>query len=280
VTYEDGYCRPASSNVGTFEPLSIAQIAAKTTPTHGAISGHSEMNVTGAGPGITHDLGSPTVRVLASVEWVPGYHPPPPPAPPPMASPYTAPEASPYTTAQAPRPTISDAGASPGLAFLLGFIPGVGAVYNGQYVKGLIHVIVLGVLISIVSNDEMSGNMQPLFGMLIAVWVFYMAFEAYHTAKRRQLGQPVDEFSSIVPRSGHPARFPLAPTVLIAVGVLFLLHNLNILRIGELIRYWPVALICLGAYMLYERLSGHSTSSGPRAPGVQGAVPEATNERH
>jgi CO/xanthine dehydrogenase Mo-binding subunit len=51
VTFEDGYCRPASSNVGTFEPMSIAQIAAKTTPTHGAISGHSEMNVTGAGPG-------------------------------------------------------------------------------------------------------------------------------------------------------------------------------------------------------------------------------------
>jgi CO/xanthine dehydrogenase Mo-binding subunit len=51
VTFEDGYCRPASANVGTFEPLSIAQIAAKTTPTHGAIAGHSEMNVTGAGPG-------------------------------------------------------------------------------------------------------------------------------------------------------------------------------------------------------------------------------------
>src|ERR1700722_6295776 len=220
------------------------------------------------------------VRAGQESTWPAPPPPPPPPAPPPMASPYTAPEASPYTTSQPPRPATSDPGASPGLAFLLGFIPGGGAVYNGQYVKGLLHVIVLGVLISIVSNDEMSGNMQPLFGMLIAVWVFYMAFEAYHPAMRRQLGQPVDEFSSIVPRSGHPARFPLAPTVLIAVGVLFLLHNLNILRIGELIRYWPVALICLGAYMLYERLSGHSTSSGPRAPGVQGAVPEATNERH
>ncbi len=152
---------------------------------------------------------------------------------------------------------MTDPGASPGLAFLLGFIPGVGAIYNGQYVKGFIHVVIFGVLIAIVNDDQMSGNMQPLFGMMIAVWIFYMAFEAYHTAKRRQLGQPVDEFSSIVPRAGHPARFPLAPTVLIAVGVLFLLHNLNILRIGELIRYWPVALICLGAYMLYERLSGH-----------------------
>jgi CO/xanthine dehydrogenase Mo-binding subunit len=51
VTFEDGYCKPASSNVGNFEPLSIKDIASKTTATHGAIAGHSEMNVTGAGPG-------------------------------------------------------------------------------------------------------------------------------------------------------------------------------------------------------------------------------------
>ena len=51
VTFEDGYCKPAGANVGSFEPLSIAQIAAKTMATHGAIAGHSEMNVTGAGPG-------------------------------------------------------------------------------------------------------------------------------------------------------------------------------------------------------------------------------------
>lgn len=201
--------------------------------------------------------------------------PPPPPAPPPLpALPYTVPEATPYTTTQPGRPAVSDGGASPGLAFLLGFIPGVGAIYNGQYVKGLIHVVVMGVLISIVSSDEMSGNLQPLFGMMIAVWVFYMAFEAYHTAKRRQLGQPVDEFSSIMPRAGHPARFPLAPTVLIAVGVLFLLHNLNILRISEVIRYWPVALIGLGAYMLYERLSNSPLPPERRAAPVREAADE------
>jgi hypothetical protein len=209
----------------------------------------------------------------------------PPPAPPQAPSPYTAPEATSYRTPEAtpytaPQLTTSqpatDAGSSPGLAFLLGFIPGVGAIYNGQYVKGLIHVVVMGILISIVSSDEASGNMQPLFGMLIAVWVFYMAFEAYHTAKRRQLGQPVDEFSSLVPRKGQPTRFPLAPTVLIAVGLLFLLHNLDILRIGQIIRYWPVALICLGVYMLFERLSGRPASSNHGAP----AGREAVDERH
>jgi CO/xanthine dehydrogenase Mo-binding subunit len=51
VIFEDGHCRPASSNVGEFEPMSMKEIAAKTTYTMGAISGHSQMNVTGAGPG-------------------------------------------------------------------------------------------------------------------------------------------------------------------------------------------------------------------------------------
>jgi hypothetical protein len=200
----------------------------------------------------------------------------PPPPPPPASSPYTAPEPTPYTDAPPPRPAhAGDPGASPGLAFLLGFIPGVGAIYNGQYVKGLVHVVILGVLISLVSSDEVGTNFQPLFGMLIAVWVFYMAFEAYHTAKKRQLGQPVDEFSSIVPRRGQPSRFPVAPAFLIAVGLLFLLHNLNIIRIGELLHYWPVALICLGVYMLYERLSGHSDTPEHGAPGAR----EAVNER-
>ena len=51
VSFEDGHCRPASANVGDFEPLSIADIASRTSVSHGAISGHSELNVTGAGPG-------------------------------------------------------------------------------------------------------------------------------------------------------------------------------------------------------------------------------------
>ena len=87
---------------------------------------------------------------------------------------------------------------SPGLAFVLGLIPGVGAIYNSQYVKGLVHVIVLGTLISLVDSNII-GNLEPLFGMLIGLWVFYMAFEAYHTANRRLHGLPVDEFSSLIP---------------------------------------------------------------------------------
>ena len=61
-------------------------------------------------------------------------------------SPYTA---SPYTSATPP--PIPNPDVSPGLAFGLGFIPGVGAIYNGQYAKGLVHAIMVGLIISILA---------------------------------------------------------------------------------------------------------------------------------
>ena len=51
ITFENGMFRPASTNVGDFKPLSIADIAKQTTNTEGAIAARSDMNVTGAGPG-------------------------------------------------------------------------------------------------------------------------------------------------------------------------------------------------------------------------------------
>ncbi|MGH9592922.1 MAG: hypothetical protein ACRD5L_07505, partial [Bryobacteraceae bacterium] len=54
---------------------------------------------------------------------------------------------SPYTST-AP-PPIPDPGVSPGVAFVLGLIPGVGAIYNGQYAKGMVHIFILGMLFTI-----------------------------------------------------------------------------------------------------------------------------------
>src|SRR5688500_8361914 len=147
-----------------------------------------------------------------------------------------SPYASPYVAQ-----TVAG-GISPGLAFLLGLIPGVGAIYNGQYAKGLIHVVVFGLLLSINGSDVGRGELEPLFVLMVPTWIFYMAFEAYHTARRRMAGQSVDEFSSLIPlRQG--SGFPVGPVLMIAVGLLFLLHNMEIIRIGQLLRYWPVFLI-------------------------------------
>ena len=62
-------------------------------------------------------------------------------------------------------------------------IPGVGAMYNGQFFKGLIHVVIFAVLISITDHFG-------IFGIFIAAWILYQSFEAFHTAKALRDGQP------------------------------------------------------------------------------------------
>jgi Domain of unknown function (DUF5668) len=78
--------------------------------------------------------------------------------------------------------------ASPGLALFLGLIPGVGAFYNGQFLKGFVHVIIFSTLIWM--SDH---GMGAFAGMLIAAWFFYMVIDAYTTAKARRYGQPIPD---------------------------------------------------------------------------------------
>jgi len=76
---------------------------------------------------------------------------------------------------------------SPGIAMLLGFIPGVGAMYNGQFAKAFVHVVIFVLLI--MATNSISG----MFGPLIAFWVIYMAFDSYKTAQAKMLGLPLPD---------------------------------------------------------------------------------------
>lgn len=94
----------------------------------------------------------------------------------------------------------------PMLAALLGFIPGVGAMYNGQYAKAIAHVLIFAVLASL--SDHASG----VFGILVAAWVFYQVFDAYQTALARRDGHPLPNpfgLNDIAQRLGiHPHPVP------------------------------------------------------------------------
>jgi len=142
---------------------------------------------------------------------------------------------------------------SPGLALFLGFIPGVGAIYNGQYVKGLVHAVIFGIIISIL--DSASGVVDVVFSFVLTAWIFYMAFEARHTAQKRRNGEPVDEYSSVLSFHGT-SNAPVAGIVLVVLGVLLLMNTLNLVNFAYLERFWPVLLIAADAYLLYARLGG------------------------
>ena len=95
---------------------------------------------------------------------------------------YTYPNAAAYGAGTPVPPPNGEP--NPGLAALLGFIPGVGAMYNGQYAKGIVHLVVFAILVSLTDQNG-------IFGLFIAGWVFYQVIEAHHTARARRDGNPL-----------------------------------------------------------------------------------------
>ena len=97
---------------------------------------------------------------------------------------------------------------NPGLAALLGFIPGVGAMYNGQYAKGIVHLVVFAILVSL-------ANENGIFGLFVAGWVFYQVFEAHQTARARRDGTPLPNpfgLNDLGERLGFGKSWPGTPT--------------------------------------------------------------------
>jgi TM2 domain-containing membrane protein YozV len=194
----------------------------------------------------------------------------------------------------APQPQVQPAAAvhyvpvpdapNPGIAAALGLlIPGVGAMYNGQFAKALVHV---GIFVALImASDKIAGE----FGILIAFFVFYMGFDAFQTAKARQMGQPPPDplginrmFGIQEPPPSHPKpvvvaaqpgtvagqqnvivapavqpvaappadNSPTGAIVLISLGAIFLLANFGFFHVGRL---WPLFLIGIGLWIAYKR---------------------------
>ncbi len=165
---------------------------------------------------------------------------------------------SPYTASSAAASPANDV--SSGWAFILGIIPGVGAIYNQQYAKGLVHIVIFAFIVTALEKS----NAQAFFVPLLIGWLFYMPFEAFHTARKRQAGQPVDEMSGVVEMPDKLRRVPVGPIVLILAGTLFLLDNFELLYLDQFVRFWPVVLIAIGVLMLLKRTQGLSSVDAPR----------------
>ena len=152
-------------------------------------------------------------------------------------------------------------GPNPALAGVLsGFFPfGVGAVYCGQYAKGLAHLIVF-VLLIIGASNATNDTMGTVFGFGIAGFYFYQLIDSIKTAKAIQGGQPVPDPLGLAnmfspggsTRPDFSKGVPTGAVVLIGLGILFLLHNLNIWFL-EVDTLWPVILIGLGFWLFVRR---------------------------
>jgi hypothetical protein len=178
---------------------------------------------------------------LAGIVGIPA--PPPAVPPPPVESQYAMPAASP-----------TQSRSNPAIAFLLGFLPGMGAFYNEQFGKGMIHLAIFLVLFISGVDGNMSGGAQAALWICIAgLWV-YMPIDSYRTAKARQMGETISD-----PLDAFTKERPIGPILLIGAGALLLLHNFDWFpwyRVSQF--FWPAVLIGAGVLMMRKRLDRRS----------------------
>ena len=158
--------------------------------------------------------------------------------------------------ASGPNPTVA--------GILAGFFPfGLGAVYNGEYAKGLAHMVFFALLIAIQHGDNDAANV--FHGFAIAFFYFYQIFDAVRSARAKQMGQPTPDPLGVYGALGlsggtgasvgtiEPSKAPIGAIVLILVGVAFLLRNMGVFYFGSIGKLWPLILIVIGIRMFQKR---------------------------
>ncbi len=168
----------------------------------------------------------------------------------------TMPPPGPGTQNYVAPPPPQSSGPNPALAGILGAIPfGVGAIYNGQYAKGLAHLIIFSLLC--VGANRAGDPWDALFGFGIAFFVIYQIIDAVRSARAIQAGQPAPDPFGLGHAFGagervDTSKIPMGAVVLILIGVLFLLRNVGLFSF-DFNRIWPIFLIGLGGWLFAQK---------------------------
>jgi hypothetical protein len=173
------------------------------------------------------------------------------PAPTPT-QPQVAPASYPPQTSVAALPPVAPAGIGPNpvLAFFLGFLPGLGAFYNEQYGKGMVHLAIFLVLFIAGVNGAMSGGAEAALWICIGILYVYMPIDALRTAQAKRAGQTLSD-----PLDNFTKHRPIGPILLIGAGLLLLLNNFDWFPWYRVSQFWPLILIAVGILMFRNRMN-------------------------
>jgi hypothetical protein len=146
-------------------------------------------------------------------------------------------------------------GPNPAVAGMLGAVPlGLGAVYCGQYAKGLAHLGIFVLAIVGLSSD-LPWQADMVIGIFLGFFWVYQILDAIRTAKAIQAGEPAPDPFGLAQTFGMGERVdttkvPAAAAILIGLGVLFLI---NTAFDFSLHRFWPIILIVLGVWLFAKQ---------------------------
>ena len=142
---------------------------------------------------------------------------------------------------------------SPILAVVLSAFPGLGQIYNGQINKAV--AFFGGFVASIFATHSIDAMPFALFIPFVFLFGLVDAARSSAAINTRFLGgkaEPEDD----------SLNSPAWGGVLVAAGLVLLLHNLGWLDIEWLKRYWPVLLIVAGLVFIRRSLEARKSTAG------------------
>lgn len=132
------------------------------------------------------------------------------------------------------------------LAAFLAIFPGMGAVYNGNFLKGITYMLIFAVLIVLTSNAHEPDAV--VFGLMIAGFYIFQIIDSYNDAGRiNQNLAPGEEAAR--PREDLSL---FSAVVVLVLGIIFQLANFDLLTYRQVTRLWPLALIAFGVKIVFN----------------------------
>jgi hypothetical protein len=152
---------------------------------------------------------------------------------------------------------------SPRKAVVFGLFPGLGAVYNRQNLKALVHFLAV---VGLGQTADATG--LEVFGVASAAFFLYTLFDAYQTAKRVRAGMDPREDEARLKWTLARTR-PLWGGLLCVLAVLVIVSTLPVNPLSP--RYvWAGVLLAAGAYFITSYMRGaRGDDPGATMPPVQ-----------
>jgi hypothetical protein len=135
----------------------------------------------------------------------------------------------------------------PSRAALFAIIPGIGSVYNREYVKAVVHLSVFAGLVIIAES-------VGIFGLLAFSFYIYTIIDSYRSAELISRRSPEES------EEEQEINLPFWGGTILLMGLLFLLDNLGAISLRSAFQFWPLLLIGLGGYLIFKYMN--STNSG------------------
>ena len=145
---------------------------------------------------------------------------------------------------------------NPALAAFLAIFPGMGAIYNGNIIKGIAEMLIFAVLI--VLTDNANEPDAVVFGLLIAGFFIFQIIDSYNEAGKINQNILAEEN----PASQKEDLSLFSAITVLAIGIVFQLANFDLLTYRQVTRLWPLVLIVFGIKIVYDYFKKEEKKNG------------------